>query len=53
MSFAEAWANCIRETIEVGGATVPVSILGLAELRKAKQSAGRPKDLDDLEHLPE
>jgi hypothetical protein len=32
---------------------VPVWILGLPELRRAKRHAGRPKDLDDLDHLPQ
>ncbi len=26
-------------------------ILGLEDLKRAKKSAGRPKDLDDLDHL--
>jgi hypothetical protein len=29
-----------------------VWILGLADLRRSKQDAGRPEDLDHLDHLP-
>jgi hypothetical protein len=50
--FADAWSRRIHETIEVGGSRVQVWILGLADLRRSKADAGRPKDLDDLEHLP-
>ena len=35
------------------GLEVPVWILGLADLRRSKREAGRPKDLDDLDHLPQ
>jgi hypothetical protein len=52
VAFAEAWQNRIRETITVSGASVPVWILGLSDLRRSKREAGRPKDLDDLDHLP-
>ncbi len=31
---------------------VPVNIISLKYLKKNKQSAGRHRDLDDLEHLP-
>jgi hypothetical protein len=51
--FAEAWATRVLETVEDGhGRKIPIAILGLAALRRAKAEAGRPKDLDDLEHLP-
>ena len=42
----------VHEKFESGGRTVPVWILGLDALRMSKQDAGRPKDLDDLAHLP-
>lgn len=51
LSFDDAWRTRVHETITIGGTTVTVWILGLAELRKTKQHAGRPKDLDDLDHL--
>ena len=31
---------------------LPVFILSLADLRRAKRAANRPKDIDDLQHLP-
>ncbi len=31
---------------------IPLRTCGLAHLRAMKQAAGRPRDLDDLEHLP-
>jgi hypothetical protein len=33
-------------------ADVPIRVCGLAHLRAMKQAAGRPRDLDDLQHLP-
>jgi len=53
VSFAEAWENRAHEEIVLQGQRVPVWILGLPELRRSKAEAGRPKDLDDLEHLPQ
>ncbi len=43
----------VEESIEVEGSEVPVWIVDLGDLRRAKAEAGRAKDLDDLEHLPE
>jgi len=40
-----------RITARVSGIRVP--FIDLTHLRLNKQAAGRPKDLDDLEHLPE
>ena len=48
LEFPAAFAA--RETHEIGG--VPVHFLNLADLRKAKHAANRPKDKDDLLHLP-
>ncbi len=31
---------------------IPLRTCGLAHLRAMKMAAGRPRDLDDLEHLP-
>jgi hypothetical protein len=31
---------------------IPLRYCGLGHLRTMKQAAGRPRDLDDLEHLP-
>ena len=49
--FAAAWPRRVEEAIQVGDQEVPVFIIGLADLRKTKEQAGRPKDLDDLAHL--
>ena len=51
--FDEAWTRRVQEHITVAGVLVPVSVLGLADLRRSKLEAGRKKDLDDLDHLPE
>lgn len=51
VAFEDAWRTRVHETISLDGETVPVWILALAELRKAKADAGRAKDLDDLDHL--
>ncbi|MBL8728170.1 MAG: hypothetical protein JNM25_07065 [Planctomycetes bacterium] len=53
VAFSQAWQNRVREQITVNRSVVPVWIIGLAELRQAKREAGRPKDLDDLDHLPQ
>jgi hypothetical protein len=49
--FEDAWAARVEESLEVDGERIPIFILGLEHLRKAKRAAGRPKDLDDLAHL--
>lgn len=49
VEFTECRANAIE--IAVSGLTVPV--ISLADLRINKAASGRPKDLVDLEHLPE
>jgi predicted nucleotidyltransferase len=51
--FDRAWAARIESHITVDGDRVPIAIIGLQDLRQAKREAGRPKDLDDLRHLPE
>lgn len=50
--FDDAWGRRVSETIVVAGAQVPISIIGLSDLRRSKMEAGRPKDIDDLDHLP-
>lgn len=52
IAFDDAWQARVREHIECGGARIPVWVLDLANLRRTKQAAGRPKDIDDLNHLP-
>lgn len=48
LSFAEAYENGEWFTIDE---KTSVRFIGLSDLITAKQSAGRPKDLDDLENL--
>ncbi len=50
--FERAWSNRVRSQFTMDGAVVPVWVVGLADLRLAKQEAGRPKDLEDLKNLP-
>lgn len=52
VSFQDAWDHRVHESVELDGKRVPVWLLGLEELKRSKREAGRPKDLDDLRHLP-
>jgi hypothetical protein len=45
--------QCRREALEVLLGEIRVPVISLADLRKNKRAAGRHKDLDDLENLPE
>ena len=49
--FSEAWAQ--RKSVELVGADVPIIVhyLGKEALLKNKRASGRPKDLDDVQHL--
>lgn len=42
--FESAWRNRVKSTLD----GIPVQFLGLSDLIKAKQAAGRPHDLIDL-----
>jgi predicted nucleotidyltransferase len=46
--FAECYASRRRARLD----GIKVDVINLEDLKKNKASAGRPKDLDDLEHLP-
>lgn len=48
VEFETCFVN--RIDAEIDGITVPV--ISLSDLRQNKTASGRPKDLDDLEHLP-
>jgi hypothetical protein len=48
VTFKEAWAGRIRETIQTRDGEYPLPIIGLAALAKNKKALGRHKDLDDL-----
>lgn len=50
LDFDEAWSRRVIEPID--GLELPVAIVSLEDLRRAKAAAGRPKDLDDLANLP-
>ena len=47
-----AFADCAgrAENHVVDG--TPIRIISLPDLKRNKKASGRPKDLDDLEHLP-
>ncbi len=47
VEFSGAYAR--HEIRDLAG--VPVSVIGLEDLKASKRAAGRHKDLDDLEHL--
>jgi hypothetical protein len=52
LTFGEAWPRRVNEQIELeDGSRRPLHVIGLAELVRNKQAAGRHKDLDDVEHL--
>jgi len=51
VTFKEAWAGRIRETIRTRDGEYPLPIIGLAALQKNKQALGRHKDLDDLLYI--
>ncbi len=53
VDFAEAWARRTSVSLDDDDDSVPVHYLGLAELIRNKEGAGRPKDLDDLPFLKE
>lgn len=48
IEFKDAFPDRVSATLD----GVPVSIIGLADLRANKRAAGRPQDLHDLENLP-
>lgn len=52
LTFQQAWANRVHESVTVDGAQIPVWLLGLEDLKRSKREAGRPKDLEDLRYLP-
>lgn len=49
VTFEQASPETIR--VEIAGEVLPV--IGLAALRQNKQATKRPKDRDDLRHLPQ
>jgi hypothetical protein len=51
VTFEEAWAGRVEASIAADPGDVPVAYLGLRELLRNKEAAGRPRDLDDLAYL--
>jgi hypothetical protein len=49
VSFDDCYLR--RKLVVLDG--VPVPLISLSDLRANKEAAARPKDLDDLQHLPE
>ncbi len=47
------YAELAEQAIDGQPGGVRVRICGLAHLRAMKQAAGRPRDMEDLKHLPE
>lgn len=48
VQFEQCYAN--RSVTDIDG--IPINMIGLNDLKKNKQAAGRLKDLNDLENLP-
>lgn len=51
VTFKEAWAGRIRETIQTREGEYPLPIIGIAALEKNKRALRRYKDLDDLLYI--
>lgn len=48
VEFDECYAERISDSID----GVPVNLINLRHLKIKKKASGRPKDINDLEHLP-
>lgn len=44
--------ECYKGRVEIAFDGVEVSLINLRDLKANKRASGRPKDLDDLNHLP-
>jgi len=51
VSFQAAWPARHIACLKSQGARIPVLYMGLPDLIRNKQAAGRPKDLQDLQYL--
>jgi hypothetical protein len=51
VTFEEAWATRVEDVVHVPEGPVRLAILSRELLIRNKRAAGRPKDLDDAEHL--
>lgn len=46
------FADCFKNRLVARVGDLRINFIGLAQLRRNKRAAGRPKDLDDLHRLP-
>ncbi len=53
LEFSSAWSRRVVTELPDDGGAIEVFVIGLADLRANKAASGRPKDLDDLENLPQ
>lgn len=51
VSFGEAWAQRETALVVSGEREIPIYFIGLDPLIRNKETAARPKDLDDLQYL--
>lgn len=49
----DLYAELEPDSLQLDLDDAPIRYCSLAHLRAMKEAAGRPRDLDDLEHLPE
>ena len=49
----DLYSELAAQAIEGRPANVPMRVCGLTHLRAMKQAAGRPRDLEDLQRLPD
>jgi hypothetical protein len=49
---SDLYTELDSQAIDGQPAGIPVKVCSLRHLRAMKQAAGRPRDLDDLDHLP-
>ena len=51
ISFDEAYDSRVIATLDANGERIEIPFIGIEPLKANKTASGRPKDLDDLEHL--
>jgi hypothetical protein len=51
IGFEDAWGGRVDEVLQGDGETFRIHFMGLAELIRSKEQAGRPKDQADLDYL--
>jgi len=52
VSFARAWDSRVTLRLPTTSGLLKLHYIGIGLLRRNKRATARPKDLDDLEHLP-